>query len=52
MIVTLFAKIMLWVWNMPPTDNFIKVFIVLAGLETIIEVIFLFCAWMESRVLP
>ena len=51
MMVTLFAKIMLWVWSIPPTDNFINVFIVFAGLETLIEVVFLFWAWMETKVL-
>ena len=51
MIVTLFAKIMLWVWSISPTDNFINTFISLAGLETIIEAIVLFWAWMESKVL-
>lgn len=51
MIVTLFAKIMLWAWSIPPTDTFINIFIVFAGLETLIEVVFLFWAWMETKVL-
>lgn len=51
MIVTLFGKIMLWVWSIPPTDDFINTFICLAALETIIEVVFLFWMWMESKVL-
>ena len=51
MIVTLFAKIMLWVWSIPPTDDFINTFICLAGLETTIEAIVLFWVWTESKVL-